>query len=71
MENYNKIIEALLFASTSPLTEDVARECISRKSFKLDEVIEQLNKRYKNQGINLNFTQTSFTFSYYLFYSSN
>ena len=49
MDNYNKIIEALLFASNSPLTEDVARECVSDTSFKLDEAINELNEKYKNE----------------------
>ena len=50
MDRYDKIIEALLFASSSPLTEDVARECVSNASFKLDEVVDKLNKRYKKEG---------------------
>ena len=49
MDNNNKIVEALLFASNSPLTEDIIRECISDSSVKLDEVINELNEKYKNE----------------------
>ena len=47
MDNYNKIIEALLFASNSPLNEDIARDCIQDSAFVLEEVINNLNKKYK------------------------
>ena len=46
MDNYHKIIEALLFASNSPLTDEMAKECIADPLFQLDKVVKELNKKY-------------------------
>ncbi len=46
MDNYHKIIEALLFASNSPLTNEMAKECIADPLFQLDKVVKELNEKY-------------------------
>ena len=46
MDNYHKIIEALLFASNSPLTHEMAKECIADPLFQLDKVVKELNEKY-------------------------
>jgi segregation and condensation protein B len=46
MDNYHKIIEALLFASNSPLTDEMAKECIADPLFQLDKVVKELNEKY-------------------------
>ena len=48
----SKILEALLFASGSPISEDDLKEkIINKKEFK--KVIEKLKEFYKDRGINL------------------
>ena len=47
-----KIIEAILFASNEPVSEDDLREKITNKS-NFDEYLTNIQKFYQTRGINL------------------
>ena len=49
MSKIEKIIEALLFASNMPLTEELAIGCVQDSLFVLEDVINSLNKKYKKE----------------------